>query len=241
MKLSTICIIAAAIVSLGMLTAYNFSLKASYQKGGYKDRFNNLEFSNVKDLTELQINCANKFNISVEKGPKEGLWIKDELKELIKVTQVEGRLTIDMTDEAKKLGYRIDEGDIILFSNSLSTINTVAYFNKEQMENKWFFNNGEIRIKGLTGDLLDLRIGRFTSVYMDHVKVATLKARVGEAGSEGSSLTVDSANHIAFADLSIPGTNKIELLNPKIIKTRYNLSDSATVSLNGEALKQINP
>lgn len=241
MKLSTICIIAAAIVSLGMLTAYNFSLKASYQKGGYKDRFNNLEFSNVKDLTELQINCANKFNISVEKGPKEGLWIKDELKELIKVTQVEGRLTIDMTDEAKELGYRIDEGDIILFSNSLNTINTVAYFNKEQMENKWFFNNGEIRIKGLTGDLLDLRIGRFTSVYMDHVKVATLKARVGEAGSEGSSLTVDSANHIAFADLSIPGTNKIELLNPKIIKTHYNLSDSATVSLNGEALKQINP
>jgi hypothetical protein len=241
MKLSTIFIIAAAVVSLAMLTAYNFSLKASYQKGGYKDRFNDLEFSNVKGLTELQVNCANKFAISIEKGPKEGLWIRDKIKDVVKLTQVEGRLTIDMTDDAKKLGYRISLGDIILFSNSLTTINTVPYFSKEQIEKKWFYNSGEIRIKGLTGDFLDLRIGRFTSVYMDNVKVATLKARVGEAGSEGASLIIDSANEIAFADLKIPGTNKIELLNPKIVKTHYNLSDSATVSLNGEALKQINP
>lgn len=240
MKLSNLFIIAAAVVSLAMLTAYNFSLKASYQKGGYKDRFNELEFNNAKDLTELQINCANRFNISVERGPKEGLWIRDKVKKSVKVTLVDGRLTIDMTDEAKELGFRTNLGDIILLSNSLNTINTVPYFNKEQIEKKWFYNDGEIRIKGLAGDLLDLQLGRFTAVYIDDVKVKTLKAMVGEAGSEGATLTVDAANQIAFADLSIPGKNKIELLNPKIVKTHYNLSDSAIVTLSGDVLKGIN-
>lgn len=240
MKLSTIFIIAAVIVSLAMLTAYNFSLKASYQKGGYKDRFNELEFSNVKELTELQVNCANRFNINVERGPKEGLWIRAKVRKLVKVTQVAGRLTIDMTDEAKELGFNTSDGDIILFSNSLNTINTTSYFNKEQMEKKWFYNSGEIRVKGLAGDLLNLGIGKFTTIYMDGVKLATLKARVGEAGSEGATLTVDAANQIAFADFSLPGKNKIELLNPKIVKTHYNLSDSATVTLSGEMVRGIN-
>ncbi|AOM78293.1 hypothetical protein [Pedobacter steynii] len=241
MKLSTIFIIAAAIISLAMLTAYNFSLKASYQKGGYKDRFNELEFSSIKGLTELHVNAANRFAISIEKGDKEGLWIRDQVKGLVNVSQVGNALTIDLTNEAKERGFHTKDGDIILFSNSLNTINTAPYFTKEQKEKEWFYNHGEIRVKDLSGELLDLRLGKFTSVYMDHVKVNTLKARVGEAGFADAFLTVDSSNQIAFADLSIPGRSTIVLLNPKIVKTHYNLSDSATVTLNGSMLKGIRP
>ena len=235
--MSTIFIITAAVVSLGMLTAYNFSLKASYQKGGYKNRFNEMDFSQVKGVTELQVNSANRFVFNVEKGTKEGLWIRDQMKSLVKVSQVGSVLTIDLSDEAKERGFRATEGDIILFSNSLNTINTASYFTKEEQEQRWFDTSGEILVKGLTGDLLDLRLGNCTSINMDQVKVTTLKARVGEAGVVGAKLTVASTNQIAFADLSVQGKSEISLLNPKIVKTRYNLSDSATVTLNGTALE----
>lgn len=236
MKLSTIFIIATAVVSLGMLTAYNFSLKASYQKGGYKDRFNEMEFSSVKGLTAVQINAANKFAIKIEKGGKEGLWIRDGIKDLVKISQAGATLTIDLTDEAKKRYFNNNEDDIILFSNTLNAVSTVPYFTKEEDEGGWRHDNGDIRITGLNVDALNLRIGKFTSIYMNHVKAGILKATVGEAGAEGSALTVDSSNEIAFADLSVPGKSKISLLNPKIVKTRYDLSDSATVTLNGTAL-----
>jgi hypothetical protein len=238
MKLSTIFIITAAVVSLGMLTAYNFSLKASYQKGGYKDRFNEMEFSSVKGLTAVQINAANKFAINIEKGGKEGLWIKDGMKDLVKISQVGSTLTIDLTDEAKERNFNTNDDDIILFSNTLSTISTVPYFTKEEEEEGgWRHDGGDIRIKGLSVDALNLHIGKFTSIYMNHVKTGMLKATVGEVGPEEAGLTVDSSNEIAFADLSVPGKSKISLLNPKIVKTRYNLSDSATVTLNGAALE----
>lgn len=240
MKLSTIFIIATAVVSLGMLTAYNFSLKASYQKGGYKNRFNEMEFSQAKGLKEVRINSANRLVINVEKGAKEGLWISNRIKGLVKVGQAGTTLTIDLTDEAREKGFRTNEGDIILFSNSLNIINTASSFTKEQHAQKRFYDNGRIRVKGLTGDLLDLRLGKFTSIHMDEVKLATLKARVGEAGMEGASLTVDALNQIGFADLSVLGRSTIELLNPKIVKTHYNLSDSATVTLSGEVLRGIN-
>lgn len=237
MKLSTIFIIATAVVSLGMLTAYNVSLKASYQKGGYKDRFNEMEFSSVKGLTAVQINAANKFAINIEKGEKEGLWIRDRLKGFVKVSQVGATLTIDLTDEGKKRNLNRNEDDMILFSNTLSAISTAPYFTEEENEGGWHHDSGDIRIKGLKVDALNLLIGKFTSIYMNHVKTGTLKATVGEIGTGEAGLTVDSANEIAFADLSVPGKSKISLLNPKIVKTRYNLSDSATVTLNGTALE----
>lgn len=237
MKLSTIFIIATAVVSLGMLTAYNVSLKASYQKGGYKDRFNEMEFSSVKGLTAVQINAANKLAINIEKGGKEGLWIRDRIKSFVKISQAGATLTIDLTDEGKKRNLNRNDDDIILFSNTLSTISTIPYFTKEEDEAGWRYDDGDIRINGLKVDALNLLIGKFTSIYMNHVKTGTLKATVGEAGTGEAGLTVDSANEIAFADLSVPGKSKISLLNPKIVKTCYNLSDSATVTLNGTALE----
>lgn len=237
MKLSTIFIIATAVVSLGMLTAYNVSLKASYQKGGYKDRFNEMEFSSVKGLTAVQINAANKLAINIEKGGKEGLWIRDRIKSFVKISRAGATLTIDLTDEGKKRNLNRNDDDIILFSNTLSTISTIPYFTKEEDEAGWRYDDGDIRINGLKVDALNLLIGKFTSIYMNHVKTGTLKATVGEAGTGEAGLTVDSANEIAFADLSVPGKSKISLLNPKIVKTRYNLSDSATVTLNGTALE----
>jgi hypothetical protein len=237
MKLSTIFIIATAVVSLGMLTAYNFSLKASYQKGGYKDRFNEMEFSSVKGLTAVQINAANKFAINIEKGEKEGLWIRDRIKNFVKVSRVGATLTIDLTDEGKGRNFNTNSDDIILFSNTLNDVSTVPYFTKQEHAEGWRHNGGDIRIKGLKVDSLNLQIGKFTSIYMSYVKTGTLTAIVGEVGIEEGSLTIDSSNEIAFADLSVSGKSAILLLNPKIVKTRYNLSDSATVTLSGAALE----
>ncbi|WP_157262515.1 hypothetical protein [Pedobacter sp. PACM 27299] len=238
MKTSNMLIIAAIIVTLGMLTTYNFSLKAAYQAGEYKNRFHESEFTEIKNIETLKVTAANLMAIVVEPGQKEGIWIRNRIKDRLVLKQEGNDLTIGLTDEARKTSRSIGEDDIVLVVNNLTKLNTKAFFldKTEVTDGKRY--GGGVNLKGIKAGSLELEIGSGTAVSMNKVVLNTLKAMVG-LGGDLAVLDLDSANQIEFADFEIPGASRLVLNNPKIVKTRYNLSDVATVTLNGAALQVI--
>lgn len=235
MKTSNMLIIAAIIVTLGMLTTYNFSLKAAYQAGEYKNRFHESEFTEFKNIETLNVTAANLMAIVVEPGQKEGIWIRNRIKDRLVLKQTGTALTIGLTDEARKTSRSIGEDDIVLVVNSLKKLDTKAFFldKNEPTDGKRY--GGGVALKGIKTANLELEIGPGTAVSMDQVVLKTLKAVVGPGG-DLAVLDLGAANQIEFADFEIPGGSRLSLNNPKIVKTRYNLSDIATVTLNGTAL-----
>lgn len=239
MKTSNILIIAAIIVLLGMTTAYNFSLKAAYRTGSYKDPFRGGEFQEMKNIEILNINAANIMSVVVEPGQKEGVWVKREIKDRIVLNQVGSALTISLVDEDRNENGNFGGQDIIVVTNSLSKLKTTAFWANEKKENDGnAYYWAEVNLKMITGTNLELQIADYTSVTMNKVNLKTLKAVVGTV-SGGAGLNLDPDNQIEFADFEIPGAGKLSLNNPKIVKTRYSLSDKATVTLNGAALQEI--
>eukprot|EP01133_Synstelium_polycarpum_P012723 gene12723-14932_t len=239
MKLSTLFIVVAIVVALGTITAYNFSLRASYAKGEYKNRFSDMEFTELKSLNEFYVEGANLITVHVEPGIKEGLWIKNKLKEKLKVTAKGQTLILEPSDYAKANGLWSGIDEIILVANDLKKLKTSPYFNEEQVRSHRFPNYGEILLKGFKGNAFELQLGDYTSVSMEKCDVGAFSAWIGGEKNGNASLTINADNQIKTADLNIPGESKVSLINPKITKTSYNLSDKATVLLNGSTLQQI--
>lgn len=238
MKTSNMLIIAALIVSLGMITTYNFSLKAAYEAGEYKNRFNESEFREMKNIEILNVADANLIAIVVESGQKEGLWIRKRIKDKLVLNQVGNTLTIGLTDEARKTNRITGYDDVVLITNHLNKLNTVAYWpegNKREDVNVY---GGEVFLKGIKSPELYIHMASSTAVTMDKMTLNTLKAVVGDEKG-AAALQLEPDNQIEFAEFAIPGASRLSLSNPKIVKTRYNLSDKATVTLNGTALQVI--
>ncbi|WP_316745663.1 hypothetical protein [Pedobacter gandavensis] len=238
MKTSNMLIIAAIIVSLGMITTYNFSLKAAYEAGDYKNRFNESEFTEMKNVETLNVNAANLITVVIEPGKKEGIWIRKRIKSRVALNQEGQTLTIGLTDEAKKAIRTIGYDDIVLIVNNLSKLKTVAYWPKGNTQENVNYFGSEVVLKGLKGDNLEIMMDGSTSVSMDKAVLKTLKAVIGEEKG-AAALNLDQDNQIEFAEFEIPGASKLTLSNPKIVKTQYNVSDKANVTLNGTALQVI--
>ncbi|MBC8987473.1 hypothetical protein H9X96_17025 [Pedobacter sp. N36a] len=238
MKTSNMLIVAAIIVTLGMLTTYNFSLKAAYQAGEYKNRFHNSEFTEFKNIETLNVTAANLMAIVVEPGQKEGIWVRNRIKDRLVLKQDGTTLTIGLTDEARKTSRSTGADDIVLVLNSLNKLDTKAFFLDKTEVTDGRRYGGEVALRGIKATNLELQLGSGTAVSMDKVILKNLKAVVGAEG-DAAVLDLNTANEIEFADFEVPGASRLSLNNPKIVKTRYNLSDNATVTLNGAALQVI--
>lgn len=239
MKSSNMMIILGLIITIGILTAYNFSLKASYQQGTYKNPFKGMEFNAMAKLDELDVEASNKIGMRIESGSAEGLWIREEVKALLNVKREGNKLTVDLTDEAKQNGFRISANDVILITNSLKVFSANTYFTPEQVKNRTFYIGLAQEIKGLQVAQLDVRLGGYAAVSIDKTKLGTLKAKIGDGQSDGPArLSLENGNEIQEAELDVLGNSELNLKDPKIVKTNYHLAEKATVTLNGRALQQ---
>lgn len=237
MKTSTILIISAVVITITALTAYNFTLRASYLKGDYKNPFYGMEFTAIKDLKSVTISSANLVSVTIEQGAKEGIWISNNAEQKVSWSHDGDNLQIDLTKKSKVERDRIYGRSIVVVTNHLNQVNTKSLFKTADDENSYV--SGEVTISGYKEGSLQLVMDRASTVFLDKNKFQSVKATVGDAQHGGSSLTVSKDNTIATADFTVAGESKLSLSGPNIIKTSYNLSDRATVSLNGKTLQAI--
>ncbi|MGY0041534.1 hypothetical protein [Pedobacter sp. NJ-S-72] len=238
MKTSTMLIITAILIILGSLVAFNYTLKAVYLTGEYKSRFNGMDFTPINGIEKLNIQTERLSSVQVEYGEKEGIWVGRDIKEKVKFEAHQQTLNLGESDASKQEKSSWINGGIIIITKNLNAIVTVSGYTPKQGE-RYSYGSSEISLKGYHLGQLDLQITSYASVYLHHMEVQTLNATVGTKTSEGSELTLSSDTKINNAIFNVPGNSKLTLINPKIVKTNYMLSDSATVSLNGKVVQMI--
>ena len=238
MKTSTMLIITAILIILGSLVAFNYTLKAVYLTGEYKSRFNGMDFTPFNGVEKLNIQTERLYSVQVEHGDKEGMWVERDIKEKVKFEVRQQTLSLGESDASKKEKSTWINGRIIIITKNLNAIVTVSNYKPKKGE-RYPYGLSEISLKGYHLGQLDLQIESYVSIYLHHMVIQTLNAIVGTKTSEGAELTLASDNKINNATLNVPGNSKLTLIDPKIVKTNYMLSDSATVSLNGKVVQMI--
>jgi hypothetical protein len=236
MKTSTILLISAIVIIMISLTAYNFTLRASYLNGDYKNPYYGLAFNPVKKISNLHVGSANNFQLRIIQGEKQGLYVSERANGRFTYKLIKDKMLIDLTEDAKKDDFMIYEDDLILVLSKLDTLDLAPYYKTKEEQGRYL--SGRINIKGFIQEEMVLNIGPGSIVSMDSLKVGKLKAVIGNEGDGRSELSVHQGIYQS-AVFEIPGAGSLELLNPEITKSEYSLSKNASVTLNGKALKNM--
>ena len=229
-------IILVCLVTLGSLTAYNYQLKKVYLSGSYKSRFKDMSFTPVKGIENIDIQAANLLGVQIEQGEKEGIWINRRVKDNVVFKVNQHTLILDLTSSSKSQDEREWEGEVIVITKKLNSIATTPYFSAKRSE---LYSALSSSVKGYQADHMDVQICQNVSFSLDDMKLNTLHAVVGNKAKGGAELVLSAKNKINNAQLDIPGKSTLTLQDPQIVKTNYNLSDSASVSLSGKMIKLI--
>jgi hypothetical protein len=240
MKTSTMLIIAAIVVTLGCLTAFNYKIKDQYTSGSYKSRFRGMEFTPLSGLEKLNLQAANRIAFTIEQGEKEGIWIRSAIKDKVKFDAGHQTLHVDLTDLGKSSGFYASNGDIIIFTKKLSGVIAAPYFKDSVSAKRPSYYNVETTLAGYNLNQLEVEIGKSISVNVRRSAIKNLTANIGNKMDGGAGLIISSDTKIDTARLNVPGKSTLTLLDAKIVKTVYNLADSATVTLNGNLVQLIN-
>lgn len=235
MKKSTIMITAAVLIILGSLTAFNLKIKQIYLTGSYKSRFNGMDFTPMNGLENVDIQYANRLGIRIEQGDKEGVWIREDYKKNYVLAFNQHTLKLDVTKKVKEEDRHF-WGDVIIITRTLKSVQTTAFLEKGQ--NPTFYS-GTVDLKNFKVLNLDLQVSLGVTVSLYKMQLDTLNAVVGDTKSGNASLFIASDTKINSANLNVPGKSLLTLANPTITKAIYNLSDSATVSVNGKLVQLI--
>lgn len=235
MKPSTIFFIAAFLLFFGVLTAYNFSLKAAYLTGNYKKRFNNHQFTPLSGVREIQLKSANLLNISVEYGEKEGVWLGNTIKDDVKVYQQGETLFIDLNDNEKIADFSDTSNEVVVILNHLNRLRT---FYRKLNDKSEDLRVGMVYLKNLKEKEFNVILSDLSGMMIDSCEFGSLKAVIGTNGNN-STLQITPANRIDTAAFDIRGGNFLELNNSSINKIHYKLSDSSKVYMTGKAIKSV--
>lgn len=232
MKTSTILILSAVAITFVAMTAFNLTQKAFYNKGDWRNRFYGMEYIAIKNITDIDLSDADKFNVAIEQGVKEGLYIHESSREHVQWSRNGNTLKFEVTEKARK-GAPFHNREMVLILNKIDHLKTSPY---QALEFQKSYPYGEVKITGFKQDSLKLDLGNLSRVILDKSGLNSLQANVGTGGSEAT-LIIEQDNKINDAKLNILGKSQLMLYGPTIIKTTYQLSDQATVALNGNALQ----
>lgn len=93
MKTSNKWLLAALLLLLGSLTAYNRDLRAEYARGAYKNPLLSTTALNFKDFTEVDVPAASRLGVRVVAGPY-GVRVNKAAEKYVRVTQQGTRLIV---------------------------------------------------------------------------------------------------------------------------------------------------
>lgn len=238
MKISTILILTTVLVILGFLVAFNFKMKQEYDYELGKGQYQFMEFTPLKGVEKIDFKLADGSRVKIVQGTKEGMWINKRVRDNVKFEIAGHTLSLSLSHEHTRIEFSSWNADIVITTKTLNALEAYAYYN----DHSEFKSNSDgicfVEVDGHQPGQFDLKIGEYVNVSLDHMQMDTLKADIGEI-SKKAELTLLSGVKAKVAQINIPGNGLLNLYNPKIVKTSYNLSDAATVAVNGKIVKMI--
>ena len=237
MKTSNKIFVAALVLLLSSLTAYNVALRAEHRTGNYKDPLHNYTALALRDFDEINVPSASSLNVKIEAGPF-GVHVGKNVAEYVRVTQLGQRLTINLAfpKESKWLGA--DDAVVITCPRlqSLATDGVYTAAGKTILERMG--QDCDIVVKGFVQDSLTLQQDRASEVKLEGNTLKWLHAVAGISPGSGSGLQISKDNRIQAADLAIGRQGHLNLATG-IASLRHQFSDSASVTFSGGAARSL--
>lgn len=237
MKTSNKIFVAAVVLLLSTLTAYNVALRAEHRTGNYKDPLHNYTTLGLRNFDAVSVPSVSGLKVKIVAGPF-GVRVNKEAADFVRVTQRGQQLLVSVAypREPEYLGRQ----DAVVIScprlAALTTDGTYTLAGQPPLGK--LQTGGTVLVQGFRQDSLTLRQNRSNQIRLEGNTLGWLRAEAGTSPGSGSELQIGRDNRIQAADLTIGNQGRLEL-NTAIASLRHQFSDSATVTLSGGAARSL--
>ncbi len=238
MKTSNKLVLAAVLLLVLSLLAFDYLIRSEYLSGSYKNPYKDFVTLKFKDFDKVDINSSTAANVKFVQGPF-SVMVDTNALEYVRIKQQGDRLQINAAFESNYL-YNPHPYIVFIACPKLSEVNTNAIYtagNKQAIDTilreEW--NMRQNLIEGFKEDSLSIRQTYGSSIIISGNRIRVLNAAVGsDAGSE-SKITILENNQLQYATLDILNRSKFLLDGKSIQNLKYHLADSARLILTGAA------
>jgi len=239
MKNSSKYLLAAVLVLLASLTAYNMALRTEYHQGTYKDPLRGFATLPLTGFTEVAVPAAGSVSVKVVAGPY-SVHISPRVQEFVHVRQQGQRLVVEANFPVRQefLGW----GDGVVISCprlTALTADAVYLEGGQQQAIKAYPGNRTVRVQGFVQDSLTVQADRASHVELAGNKLGLLRATTGATPGSHTTLTLGADNRIAAAKLDLQHQSELKMNNVLIPELHYVVADSAQALLGGTVLRSL--
>jgi hypothetical protein len=246
MKTSNRLIVAAIVLLVGALFAYDQMLKNEYLSGRYKDLYKDFKSLSFKDFDAVDLPSSTASNVKFIQGPY-SVKIAPGALNYTTVKQTGNRLQIQ---SSFKGSYNYNGFDYILVIScpKLTEINASAVYKKYRgtqvyvdtaVRDDWHMR--QVLIEGFNEDSISVKQNYGSTVVLSNNHIRALNAVVGISDSSGSKFIINKNNQINNAKINVLNRSSFILYGKAVQNLNYQLADSAKIMFDGAAQTIINP
>jgi hypothetical protein len=238
MRTSNKLLLSALAFMIISLVIYDYQLKAAYQKGDYRNLYQNFMTLNYKDFNAIELNSSTAVNIMLVKGPFKVIADPNSM-EYIKIEQHNGTLVINANF---KYNYQSGRSDYLLYIScpNLSSFKADARYMAgdtpiiDTLASEDFKWKPTI-ISGFEGDSLYIQEDHASNITLENNRIGTLHALTGISNGSASNLCIGLNNQFNKTNLDIRNKSRLWIKGKNDHDFNYRLADSAKLILNGAA------
>lgn len=237
MKNSSKLLLAAVLVLLASLTAYNMALRTEYRKGSYKDPYRDYETRAFTNFSEVAVEGASEGNVEITPGPYQ-VRVSPQAAPYVRLRQQGRRLVYSLVFPERRhyLGY----GPAVVIScPRLAALSTDAVFTeagRPRAEKRNETGEHRVRVQNFRQDSLRLRQDRASRVELAGNQLGYLAAEAGFSTGSHPVLQLDDTNAIMEANLHLEHQSELLLNTVRVPRLHYQFADSVRLGLPGAAL-----
>ncbi|MDO7887176.1 hypothetical protein [Hymenobacter cheonanensis] len=239
MKNSSNYLLAAVLVLLASLTAYNMALRAEYRRGDYKNPLRGYVAQGFRDFTEVVVPASNVVSVKIVPGPF-SVRLNPGAAEYVHLRQQGGRLVITAAFPRWRRYFGPAE-TVLISCPRLAALSTDAVYESQgkPLTTNDFRDYEKVLVQGFRQDSLVLRQDHGSHIELADNELGMLSATAGPSLGSHGLLQLNRGNRIAAASLALAHQSELVLDNVQIPQLHRQFSDSAKVTLTGAALGSV--
>lgn len=236
MTTSTKYLLAALLVLLASLTAYNMALRTEYRRGTYKDPLRGFAALSFKNFDEIAVPAASTLSVKIVAGPY-AVHISPDAAQYVHLHQQGRRLEVSASFPSRH-EYLSNRPLLIISCPRLATLRADARYQEAgqpRLEKEYAMGH-VVQVQGFRQDSLTVLADHASHVELAGNKLAWLRAEAGASPGSHTALHLAPDNHIAAASFLVKAQSELVLNNTVIAQLQHQFGDSAKVTLTGVAL-----
>ncbi|HWZ36354.1 MAG TPA: hypothetical protein VNW51_09355 [Mucilaginibacter sp.] len=239
MKKSTKIFTVAILVLLACLAMYDFSLRAVYLKGDYKEPYYGFERRDFKSFDRIELDAATAANLKIEQGPFE-VRSNPLASRFLKIKQRNGTLHIAAEFPEHYLGLNAPYAIYVRCPDlKMLKVNARYTFASHPVTDTLArdLNWKPTLITGFKTDTLRIEEDYAANVRLENNQINKLNVVAGLSRHAGSAISIGNGNTIGKASFDIRNYGQLRLQATTSGTNDYRIADGAHLYIDGAAAK----